>query len=462
MVVALALIVALSGITILPLESHEAFVLASAQTMYDTGDWIVPWFNDGPRLTKPPLEYWLTALAAYLAGGIADIQPWHGRLPSALAAVGMVALTVLAGRRLFGAREGLLAGLMLASSSGFYTYAHSARPEMVYAFFSMAALACYIRADESADGSLAQRISGLSMWISFALATLTKGPQIPAIFLAAFAADLAFRKRGLRAAMLRLQPFGGLALFALITLPWWWLLQREIGGLQDTQLSGKLLKPDVGNILDPYYLWRPFQLMLPWALALPALFLVPWKKLRQSQWLPLGLVAVSALALSFGPQKRWYYMLPLLGPMFLVLAPGVVELLERLRQRSGLARHGGWTVAAVPFIVMVVVNSPSVVSKEKSAEESLAVAARAAAERGMELAAWDVSAAEVFVYHARRKVTLVGQASELPALVAKAGSRGLLLVMRTERLGELPPGLRSRPVKQVGVPGRGLVLVSLS
>ena len=42
-----------------PLETHEAFVARSAEEMFAGDSWLVPRFNDQPRLKKPPLSYWL-------------------------------------------------------------------------------------------------------------------------------------------------------------------------------------------------------------------------------------------------------------------------------------------------------------------------------------------------------------------------------------------------------------------
>ena len=70
-----------------PLEVHEAYVVQTAQEMNQRGSWVVPWFNGEPRLKKPPLSYWATALVGRLAGHD-PLRPADGRIPSALAGVG--------------------------------------------------------------------------------------------------------------------------------------------------------------------------------------------------------------------------------------------------------------------------------------------------------------------------------------------------------------------------------------
>ena len=95
--VALALAVAATGSVTLPLDGHEVLVVGTTQEMQQRGDWVVPYFNGEPRLTKPPLSYWLTGVTAWLSGSLDSIQAWHARVPSILAGVGLVLLTWLTG-----------------------------------------------------------------------------------------------------------------------------------------------------------------------------------------------------------------------------------------------------------------------------------------------------------------------------------------------------------------------------
>ena len=54
-----------------------------------TGNWITPYFNEATRFDKPPLVYWLIAIAYKIIG----VNEWAVRLPSALAAIALM-LTV--------------------------------------------------------------------------------------------------------------------------------------------------------------------------------------------------------------------------------------------------------------------------------------------------------------------------------------------------------------------------------
>src|SRR2546421_11155251 len=83
--------------------------------MSESGNWIVPTFNNQLRKDKPALLYWLQA-TAYAAFGANEFA---ARLPSALAALVAVLATYELARALAGKGAGLLAGLVLASTVGF-------------------------------------------------------------------------------------------------------------------------------------------------------------------------------------------------------------------------------------------------------------------------------------------------------------------------------------------------------
>ena len=65
-------------------ETEPLFAEASRQ-MLRTGDWITPYFNGETRFDKPPLIYWLQAIAYQGLG----VNTWAVRLPSALAGLAL-------------------------------------------------------------------------------------------------------------------------------------------------------------------------------------------------------------------------------------------------------------------------------------------------------------------------------------------------------------------------------------
>ncbi|MEH2297169.1 ArnT family glycosyltransferase [Nostoc sp.] len=68
-------------------ETEPLFAEASRQ-MLVTGDWITPFFDGETRFDKPALIYWCQAIAYKIIG----VNEWAVRLPSAIAALGLICL----------------------------------------------------------------------------------------------------------------------------------------------------------------------------------------------------------------------------------------------------------------------------------------------------------------------------------------------------------------------------------
>ncbi len=64
-------------------DETEPLFAEAARQMVVTGDWITPYFNQETRFDKPPLIYWLMAIAYQIFG----VNEWAVRLPSALSAI---------------------------------------------------------------------------------------------------------------------------------------------------------------------------------------------------------------------------------------------------------------------------------------------------------------------------------------------------------------------------------------
>jgi 4-amino-4-deoxy-L-arabinose transferase-like glycosyltransferase len=75
-------------------ETEPKFAEAARQ-MLVRHDWITPYFNEETRFDKPPLVYWLMAIAYQLLG----VNEWAVRLPSALSALGLMGLLFYTLRR---------------------------------------------------------------------------------------------------------------------------------------------------------------------------------------------------------------------------------------------------------------------------------------------------------------------------------------------------------------------------
>lgn len=69
-------------------DETEPLFAEAARQMTVTGDYITPFFNEETRFDKPPLVYWLMAIAYSTIG----VNEWAVRLPSALSAFALVCL----------------------------------------------------------------------------------------------------------------------------------------------------------------------------------------------------------------------------------------------------------------------------------------------------------------------------------------------------------------------------------
>jgi 4-amino-4-deoxy-L-arabinose transferase-like glycosyltransferase len=159
---------------------------------------------------KPPLLYVL------IAGVCALVGPTEGaaRAVSALAAVAAVGATAWLGARLLGLRAGVVAGVALLTSIGFFAYGRYVRPETLF----VAALAggfalCLVGIRDGRRGLCA---AGLAVFGLAALAKDPLGALLPPLAIG-LALVLAGRARPLSAWL----PWTGIAACLVIGFGWW-------------------------------------------------------------------------------------------------------------------------------------------------------------------------------------------------------------------------------------------------
>jgi 4-amino-4-deoxy-L-arabinose transferase-like glycosyltransferase len=190
-----------------------------ADAMYESGNWIVPTFNNHLRFDKPALLYWLQ-LAAYNAFGVNEFA---ARLPSALAALIAILATYEMGRRAFHLRVGLLAGLIVASTVGFCAAAHFANPDGLLNACTALTLALSFNGYHR-GGNWWSILTG----VTAGLGVLAKGPiglVLPSAVLVLFL----FWERQLRR-LWDWRMLGGTLAFLVIAAPWYVWVSLETKG----------------------------------------------------------------------------------------------------------------------------------------------------------------------------------------------------------------------------------------
>lgn len=113
----------------------------AAREIRESGDWTVLHINGVRYLEKSPLHYWMVAASYSLFGESA----FSTRLPLALATAALVLMVYAFGRRFFGERAGLYAGLVTCTSMGVWLYTRTMIPEGIYALEFAAAFYFFLR-----------------------------------------------------------------------------------------------------------------------------------------------------------------------------------------------------------------------------------------------------------------------------------------------------------------------------
>lgn len=283
-----------------------------------------------PYLDKPPLLYALMAAAFGLAGP----SEAAARLVSALAALVAVGATAWLGARLAGGRTGLVAGLALLTSLGFFVYGRYVRPEAL--FVATLALGFTLVLSGVVDERPGRTSAGLA---AFGLAALAKDPLglVAPPLAIALAMALAGRLRPLG----RWLPWPGVAVAAVLAFAWWALAEAATPGFAwYTVVDNHALNvararhfPDEDVPLSAGEFTAVALLgAAPWVLPAGA---VVWRLARQRAWrepaeipwVALALWATGVLALTaLSPFRLPHYGLPAYPAIALLAARGWRDL----------------------------------------------------------------------------------------------------------------------------------------
>ncbi len=294
----------------------EPYFAEGAREMIVDGKWAVPHVNGVVSTDKPPLFFWLIALASLPFGAV---TPWTARLPSALAALGTLTITMALARRFYGTRTAALAGTVLATSYLFWEKARWSQTDSVLCFLIWCALGSFAL---YRSGELSSRRAGIIFWAAMALAVLGKGPVgvlLPlGITLAVLAGDRDLG--GIR----RITPWPSLAIFAGIITAW--IVFATVGGGGEYSVWGALKEHFIERGIHGYHHKQPPwyyaevlpAILMPWTFLAPGALLLAWRRRTTPDRFFLTVACFVVLFFSISTEKRELYVLPAF-PAFAVM-----------------------------------------------------------------------------------------------------------------------------------------------
>ena len=228
----LTCLLVLSSLALLPglgssgrLTYHEAFVAQGAREILDSGNWGYPTIGGLPWLEKPPLPWWLVAGLGRCVGGVNETV---ARLPSALAAMGLILGVAMLAARHYGPGIGLLAGAVQASTAWTVMRGRLAEADVLLACLVTWAIAAFDRILASAAapslGSSGDSAGRWRLWrwvflVLLGVTALVKGIGFGAVLILSVVAGMLLWQCDL-VTLRRLRLPAGWALAAAIALSW--------------------------------------------------------------------------------------------------------------------------------------------------------------------------------------------------------------------------------------------------
>jgi 4-amino-4-deoxy-L-arabinose transferase-like glycosyltransferase len=288
-------------------------------------DWIFPTYNAEPRYHKPILIYWLMSIGVAIGGD----NPFGMRLVSGFAGAGTCLLVWGLGRRMFGPQVGRLGALVLATAPIMLVESKLATTDATLTFWFVGGQFCLWELCRRPS----RRIAAV-FWLLLALGILTKGP-VPAVLLAA-SGLVSWWWGGPTACWKRLNWRLGLAIVALVTLPWFVAIGiASRGDFYRVAVGFHLIQRVTTGIEEHggfpgYYVLLSLPTFYPWSALLPAALHGGWSRRRGDPALGflLGWIVGPLIFLELVRTKLIHYYLPAYPACALLVAWLVVTLIR--------------------------------------------------------------------------------------------------------------------------------------
>jgi 4-amino-4-deoxy-L-arabinose transferase-like glycosyltransferase len=343
----------------------------SAREMLVTHDFVTLKVNGNRYLEKAPLMYWAVCLSYFVFG----VNEFAAHLPVAASMFLLVLLAMRWGRRAFGGRAAIYAGLFVATAAGCYLFTRILIPEAILSLFIAAAFYFFVTALEDGTGAVTGKAwRWYGGYACVALAVLTKG--LLAIVVVGLSLLLYVVISGEWRRWREFHLFSGALLFLLIAAPWhvlagirnphffWFYFVNE----HFMRFLGKRIPKDYNKQTDSLYWTLHLVWLFPWSLYLPVALRRPiseWVargKHRDKNKTPrpplnfrsrtelmcLAWAGVTLVFFSFSTNQE-YYTFPAYLPILLLIA-------ERLasEEESGSRRWLLWSAAVLALICIAI------------------------------------------------------------------------------------------------------------
>lgn len=327
-----------------------------AREMAASGDFVTPRLNDLKYFEKPPLQYWLGALAFTAFG----VDEWTARLPTAVAGFLAVIAIGFAGARLAGREAGVYAGLVLLGCVWHVGMGHLLSLDGLLAFCMTLALCAFLLAQRDGLAPREVRWWMLACYAALAAATLTKGLVAPAVAGATLVLySLVARDAG---PWRRLHPVAGTLVFLAIAAPWFVLVSArnpEFAHFFFVHEHFQRFLTETHNRTGEWWYFVPWFVLglmpwlVVWLVALPRSILAARRNANGFCWERFCLVwaAFIIVFFSLSGSKLPSYILPMFPALALVIGFELTRLSSRALMWIALPLALGGAAVAIGGVV---------------------------------------------------------------------------------------------------------------
>lgn len=362
------------------MDDVDAVQAQIARNMLASGDWVTAHIDGLIYLEKPPLIYW-TIAASYRVFGVHD---WAARIPIALSAIGLAALTMAFGIWAFGKRAGFYAGLCISTCIGLFLFTRILIPDVMLTLTIALAMWALLRALEEEEPH--PRVWSIVLAACLGIGMLLKSLISVAIPVAVGLIYLLLtRQLFLRRTWKRLHPFSGALIALLIAAPWHILATLRNPPYFDFTLHAgpgqyhgflwffffneqvlrflNLRYPRDYNTVPRLWFWLFHLLWLfPWSVYLPTVAKLSFKPVDRAgctRLLALVWIGFVMVFFTFSTTQE-YYSMPIYPALALVLGSAMAMGGDWVRRGTRvLAVVAGCAAIAVIAILLYVRGMPA-------------------------------------------------------------------------------------------------------